>query len=185
MNQSKIIEIQTRIGTTPDGFWGPASIAACQRHLRALMPHPNPWPNQSQAALERFYGPPGESHLVNLRVADLPVYYEGERVKTIRVNLACAESLRRVLEAISDHATQVLAKFDGVFNNRPMRNGSLPSLHARGAAIDLDAGPNGNLVSWPVKATMPLDIMEDFAREGWLSAGAFWGRDAMHFQATV
>jgi hypothetical protein len=31
---------------------------------------------------------------------------------------------------------------------------------------------------------MPLEIMEAFAREGWLAAGAFWGRDAMHFQAT-
>jgi hypothetical protein len=26
--------------------------------------------------------------------------------------------------------------------------------------------------------------MEEFAKEGWLSAGAFWSRDAMHFQAT-
>jgi len=26
--------------------------------------------------------------------------------------------------------------------------------------------------------------MEAFAREGWLSAGAAWLRDGMHFQAT-
>jgi hypothetical protein len=31
---------------------------------------------------------------------------------------------------------------------------------------------------------MPLAVMEHFAREGWLSAGSAWGRDAMHFQAT-
>jgi hypothetical protein len=31
---------------------------------------------------------------------------------------------------------------------------------------------------------MPIEVMECFAREGWLSAGAFWGYDAMHFQAT-
>jgi hypothetical protein len=31
---------------------------------------------------------------------------------------------------------------------------------------------------------MPLEVMEMFAQEGWLSAGAFWGRDAMHSQAT-
>jgi hypothetical protein len=31
---------------------------------------------------------------------------------------------------------------------------------------------------------MPLDVMEIFAREGWLAAGAFWGRDSMHMQAT-
>jgi len=37
---------------------------------------------------------------------------------------------------------------------------------------------------WPTSSTMLLVVMEAFAREGWLSAGAFWGRDAMHFQAT-
>jgi hypothetical protein len=31
---------------------------------------------------------------------------------------------------------------------------------------------------------MPLEVMEAFAREGWLSAGAFWGRDSMHAQAS-
>jgi hypothetical protein len=31
---------------------------------------------------------------------------------------------------------------------------------------------------------MPLDVMEIFAREGWLAAGAFWSRDSMHMQAT-
>jgi hypothetical protein len=58
-------------------------------------------------------------------------------------------------------------------------------LHARGAAIDLLADTNGNLTAWPVAARMPFAVMEAFAREGWLSAGAFWGRDAMHFQATI
>jgi len=58
-------------------------------------------------------------------------------------------------------------------------------LHARGAAVDFDPDRNGNKVSWPLSASMPIAVMEAFAREGWLSAGAFWGRDAMHFQATV
>jgi hypothetical protein len=78
----------------------------------------------------------------------------------------------------------VLEKYAGCFNNRAMRGGSLPSLHARGAAVDLDPDDNGNHIAWPTRATMPLEVMEAFAREGWLSAGAFWSRDAMHFQAT-
>ena len=65
-----------------------------------------------------------------------------------------------------------------------MRGGSRISTHAWGIAIDLAPNWNGNLMPWPTVATMPLEIMEIFAREGWLSAGAFWGRDAMHFQAT-
>ncbi len=38
MTRAQIQAMQDRIGTTPDGFWGPKSIAACQKHLRALMP---------------------------------------------------------------------------------------------------------------------------------------------------
>ena len=38
---------------------------------------------------------------------------------------------------------------------------------------------------WPMQADMNLDVMEAFAREGWISAGSFWGYDAMHFQATL
>lgn len=179
-----IESIQRRIGAEPDGFWGPKSIAICQKYLRELMPSPHPWPASDQAALTRFYGAAGdESQLVNLP-APVPMFYEGTRIKTIRVHRKCADSLARALTAAYLVAPNVVKVYDGCFNNRPMRGGSSPSLHARGAAIDLDAGPNGNHVSWPVAATMPLEVMECFAREGWLSAGAFWGRDAMHFQAT-
>jgi hypothetical protein len=78
----------------------------------------------------------------------------------------------------------VIRRYFGCYVNRPIRGGSTPSLHARGAAIDFDANRNRNAQHWPVSATMPIEVMECFAREGWLCAGAFWSRDAMHFQAT-
>ena len=186
MTRAQIIAMQDRIGTTPDGFWGPKSIAACQRHLRGLMPKDANWPSSSQAALQGFYGSPGdESRLVNLDVAGLGVCYDGKAVRTIRCHERVADSLLRVIVdlACGPHAA-ILAQYAGVYNNRPMRGGSLPSLHARGAAIDLAPDTNRLSQSWPVSATMPLEVMEAFAREGWLAAGAFWGRDAMHFQAT-
>jgi len=184
VNSTEIKAIQSKIGTIPDGFWGPKSIAACQRHLRSLMPSPNPWPKSDQASLTKFYGAAGdESQLVNLP-APVPMFYEGKRIKTIRCHAKVAASLARALAAAYAVAPDVVKVYDGCFNDRPMRGGSLPSLHARGAAIDLDEGNNRNHVAWPVRATMPLEVMEAFAREGWLSAGAFWGRDAMHFQAT-
>jgi hypothetical protein len=65
-----------------------------------------------------------------------------------------------------------------------MRGGSLPSLHARGAAIDLASDTNRMSQSWPVSADMPLEVMEYFAAEGWVGLGWLIGRDAMHFQAT-
>lgn len=186
MTRAHIIAMQDRIGTTPDGFWGPKSIIACQRHLRALMPKDANWPGTSQPALQGFYGSPGdESKLVNLDVQGLGVRYDGKPVRSIRCHAKVADSLRRVLEDIAGgpHAA-ILAEYAGVFNNRPMRGGSLPSLHARGAAIDLAPDTNRLWQSWPISATMPLEVMESFAREGWVGLGWVIGRDAMHFQAT-
>jgi hypothetical protein len=186
MNRDDIKATQRRIGVIDDGFWGPKSIAACQAHLRKLMPAKNPWPTTDQASLTKFYGKAGdESKLVNLDVTGLGLDYDGRRVKTIRCHSKVADSLKRVLTEISRGPDKsVLKNYAGCYNNRVMRGGSLPSLHARGAAIDLDPDSNGNHVAWPVAATMPLGVMDAFAKEGWLSAGAFWGRDAMHFQAT-
>lgn len=185
MNQSQIKAIQSKIGVEPDGFWGPKSIAACQKYLRKLMPTPNPWPKSDQASLTAFYGKAGdESQLANLSVVGLGLKYDGKSVKTIRCNKKVAESLHRVLTSLSKTHPEILAEYAGCFNNRAMRGGSLPSLHARGAAVDFDPDTNGNLTPWPVKATMPFEVMEAFAKEGWLSAGAFWQRDGMHFQAT-
>lgn len=176
--------MQARIGVVADGFWGPKSIAAIQRHLRDMMPAPNPWPKADQESLTEFYGKAGdESQLVAMPVP-VPMFYEGRPVRSIRCHRKVADSLSRALIGAHAVAPEVVKVYDGCYNNRPMRGGSLPSLHARGAAIDLLAELNGNHVAWPVRATMPLEVMEAFAREGWIAAGAFWGRDGMHFQAT-
>lgn len=185
MNATEIKRLQTTLGVVADGFFGPKSIAAVQRHLKSLMPSPSPWPGTTQRNLSDFYGAPGvETNLINLDVSDLDIRYELVRVKTIRCHKKVAESLKRVLVSLSKTHPQVLRDYNGCYNNRKMRGGALPSLHARGAAIDFCAAANGNLSSWPHRALMPLEVMEAFAREGWTPAGAFWGRDAMHFQAT-
>jgi len=191
MSPDEIKAMQRRIGVTDDGIWGRLSIAACQRHLRAMMPHPNPWPNPDQASLRAFYGQPGdESRLVTIEFP-YPMLYDGQRVTKTRVNAKCAQSLRRVLLSIGDkfqanrEVMEEAEDYGGVFNFRLKRGGSTYSLHAFGAAIDLDADDNTFRDSWPMQADMPLEIMECFAKEGWISAGAFWGYDAMHFQATL
>lgn len=190
MNRAQIQAIQTRIGVTPDGFWGPKSIAACQKHLRALMPKEKPWPKSDEVSLRKFYGEIGE----NLTKLKLPfpmrLYGAENPISAVTVHQRCAESLTRVLKDIAArHGDNVVVmnaarSFFGIFNDRPKRGGTTKSVHAWAAAIDLDANRNAFKSSWPVQASMPLEIMECFAREGWLSAGAFWGYDAMHFQAT-
>lgn len=185
MTRDRIKKIQSKIGTTVDGFWGPASIKACQQYLRSLMPAESNWPGTSQESLQGFYGSPGdESKLVNVNVEGLGLKYDGKAVKTIRCHDKVADSLKRVLESLAKTHPDILAQYAGCFNNRPMRGGSLPSLHARGAAIDLAPDTNQNKQAWPVSADMPFEVMEAFAREGWKSAGAFWSRDAMHHEAT-
>jgi hypothetical protein len=186
MTYNEIYHLQKRVGATPDGFWGPESIRSCKAHLRAMMPSVNPWPKSDQGSLMEFYGNPGdESKLVSIDVSGLGVRYDGQKVKSIRCHRNVSDSLLRVLVALDGGiCARILGQYAGVYNNRPMRGGSLPSLHARGAAIDLDPSPNGNHRAWPANATMPIQVMEEFAKEGWLGLGWAIGRDAMHFQAT-
>lgn len=173
-----------------DGFWGPLSQQSCRSYLRGLMPFPNPWPLPDYESLVRFYGQPGDER--NLVVMPFPyeIKYDGKIVTKTRVHKKCADSLYRILEKIRKRMEAVpdivdeATDYGGVYNNRAKRGSTSKSLHAWGAAIDLDADDNSFRDSWPMKADMPLEIMEEFAREGWLSAGAFWGYDAMHFQAT-
>jgi hypothetical protein len=186
MDPSRIIKIQEKIGTKPDGFWGPISERKCREYLRSMMPVMSPWPGPGRVEVAKFYGEPGrEQDLVRIDVSGFQVKFGGQPVTSIRCHAKVAESLASIIQQmhIGGHLYE-LALFAGCYNNRTVRGGSALSLHAWGAAVDFDAAGNGNHVHWPVQANMPLEVMEIFARHGWTSAGAFWGRDAMHFQAT-
>ena len=192
MTTEQIQKIQRRIGAAPDGFWGPKSIARCKDHLRSLMPIPNPWPWPTQEALREFYGEPGEENLVSIQFP-FPLFFGGKIVTRSRCHKKVADSLLRVLKNIKDLADSLHEKnrdvlepvqdFGGIYNFRNKRGGTRLSVHAWGAAIDLDADDNTFKDPWPLVADMPLEVMEEFAKEGWTSAGAFWGYDAMHFEA--
>lgn len=184
MTTEKIQKIQKKIGAVPDGDWGPKSRLACTSYLKSLMPSPNPWPKSDEASMANFYGRTGDE--VNLVRFELPpgTLYEGNPVRYARANNRCFKSLSRILDAISNSPQRdILKKYSGIYNFRKMRGGSRFSKHAWGAAIDLDPDDNGLHAPWPQKATMPFEVIEAFAKEGWVSAGAFWGRDAMHFEA--
>ena len=98
------------------------------------------------------------------------------------------EALEQLTIAITEIAATparwILAEYAGCYNVRPMRDGSRLSKHAWGIAIDFAPATNGLRTHWPRAANMPIEAMEAFARVGFLSAGAFWSRDAMHFEAT-
>ena len=186
MTRTEIIALQTRIGTKPDSIWGDVSTAACQRHLRGLMPTPHPWPTADESSVIRRFGEPGdEEQLVNLPVIGLGVKYADQPVRTIRCHRLVADSLLAAITEIADSpAAWILGEYAGCYNVRPMRDGSRLSKHAWGIAIDFAPATNGLRTHWPRAASMPIEAMEAFAKRGFLSAGAFWSRDSMHFEAT-
>lgn len=186
----RIRHIQQVIGTKDDGIWGNASKNAVKEHLRKLMPKNNPWPKSDYNSMVAFYGQPGdESNLVKI-VFPFDTFYDGQKVKTTRVHKRCAESLLRVLNDIKSrfaHDPSILeaaADYGGCYFFRNKRGSSSLSMHAWGAAIDMDDDDNTFTDPWPEVSDMPIEVMECFAREGWLSGGAFWGKDSMHHQAT-
>lgn len=189
MTTEQIQKMQRIIGVTADGFWGPKSQARCRDHLKSFMPTPNPWPFSAREGLRDFYGEPGEDNLVAIEFP-YPMYYGGQRVAKTRCHKKVAASLLRVLTAIGQRGAgtreimEPAEDYGGIYNFRNKRGGTSLSVHAWGAAIDLDADDNSFRDPWPLVADMPLAVMEEFAKEGWTSAGAFWGYDAMHFEAT-
>lgn len=186
MTTDQIKAIQTRIGTTADGQWGPKSRAALDAHLSAMLPNPNPWPKSDDASMVDFYGRPGdEANLVNLDVRGLGMKYCGQPVNTIRCHKKCAQSLKAALVEIShtEHA-HILDKFAGCYAHRQMRGGKRWSKHAWGAAIDLAPATNGLHMRWPEQADMPLEVMEIFAKHGARNLGWVAGVDSMHAEWT-
>ena len=190
MTIPEIKALQSHVRAKPDGQWGPQSRAACQAHLRALMPTPSPWPADNEVAITRFFGKPGdEGQLVSFEFP-FPMFYEGKRVLKSRCHRLVKDSLLRILGDIGTRWAGQRGIFEesedygGIYNFRAMRNSARPSRHSWGIAIDLDADDNGLKAPWPEQADMPIQIMEAFAREGWIGLGWKIGRDAMHFQAT-
>jgi hypothetical protein len=68
------------------------------------------------------------------------------------------------------HIRDEAEDYGGVYNFRKKRGGTSYSLHAYGAAIDLDADDNSFRAAWPVAADMPLEIIE-------VQSGSYLGED--------
>lgn len=135
------------------------------------------------------------------------MFYEGTTVHSVRVHRKCKDSLLDALTAIYRHArvmvkdrdgydkdteyyneetrkllTDVgLDQFGGIYNFRKIRGASGYSLHAYGAAIDID--PEHNVLG-ATHGRMPRWAVDIFVEHGWTWGGAFANRkDWQHFQA--
>jgi len=192
MTRAEIESMQARIGVTPDGWWGPKSMAALKKHLAVMSPNPPISPKPSTKACTEFFGEPGKVPIVRIKPPYKMYLYDGpETISGIPIHAKCAESLMEIFEDLLDiyptpdsRSAAGIDKFFGSYVNRPQRGGSEPSKHAWAAAIDLDANHNGLHTVWPTRSRMPLQVIEVFAQHGWINLGAVIGRDAMHSQYT-
>jgi hypothetical protein len=165
------------------------------------------WPRPDRAALDAFYGvhelssegkPTARweaTQLVSI-VAPYPLrlsWQIGTTVHRLRCHRKVADSLKRILTAIWEACGRNLATvqaarldlFGGCYEYRRARGGSALSLHAWGAAIDIDPERNGLGVEWRDGAGMlPRFVIDIFRSEGWTWGGDFSRPDAMHFEAT-
>lgn len=160
------------------------------------------WPLQRDC--DAFYGNPRapggmasqrwEAENLVIVTAPYQLYYDKRPVRGVRVHRKCAESLRRVFARIWEAAGRNQATVDswgastfaGGYVYRNKRGGGTLSMHAYGAALDLDPARNGMGNTRPnFGRTGPLAVVAAFEAEGWVWGGRWNGRscDGMHFQA--
>lgn len=162
------------------------------------------WPLQSQC--DAFYGNPrGANGKYNpnwarLNLAHVPCPWALYTYNTdpkkhiavpyITIHKKCADSLKRVLDAVWQASGKDQKKIDaghfnlfsGSFNYRPKRRQSTLSMHAYGAAIDWDA-PENQFRSQKHLFQANTLLVAEFEREGWVWGGRWASPDAMHVQA--
>jgi hypothetical protein len=115
----------------------------------------------------------------------------GGTVMVTTVN-SVADRLRAVardLDALPTSVTRYLMPSAGTYNCRPIAGTDRLSMHAYGAAIDLNArfgdywlwaNGKGGALTW--KNRIPLEIVEVFERHGFIWGGKWYHFDTFHFE---
>ena len=188
------IKFQTANGLKPDGIVGSKTWNFVTR-VSDNTPLSERWPKQDYNSMVNFYGPVGE----NQTKLDLPyplklAWEPATQLNRITCHQKVTKSLYTIFEKTKDtygHKNIVALKLDlfgGCLNVRKMRGGSAWSIHAWGAAVDLD--PDRNKLKWGKdKAVFAAAEYNDFWKiveaEGWVSLGRARNYDWMHFQAAL
>ena len=192
-----------------DGIWGPQTAYAYQqlayllkhgqpqenwRPEELIIPNPHRWPVQHSPEFHEFFGKEGEENLTLFR-SPYPMNIAWEPfspVRNIRCHHKVAESLERILVNVReiygerDIRRLRLDSFGGCYNFRPMKNGTLLSMHSWGIAVDFD--PMRNQFHWGRDRAVfarpdYLDWWKCWEKEGWISLGRTRNFDWMHIQA--
>lgn len=151
------------------------------------------WPQEVQSELMRFYGNVGENQVrIDAPYKMILSWDTSTSITRITCHEKVAESLYVILENIKNAYTEdEITKygfnlFGGTLNVRQIRGGNRWSVHAWGAAVDID--PARNQLNWGRdKAYFARpecrDFLTCFKQEGWYSLGENKNYDWQHFQA--
>jgi hypothetical protein len=148
-------------------------------------------PSAKQAPIVSKYGEIGDESQLTTLTFPYPMYYGEKLVKTTKVHVLAKDSLENIFkEILSVYGIEKIKKlkldqFSGLYNVRPMREGSTPSVHSWGIAIDIYAAENGlNTPTGQALFSKPeyQQFINIWYKYGWKSFGKELGRDWMHFQ---
>lgn len=153
---------------------------------------PNPWPKQKEA--EKFFGKPGSGMVLMEMPFPLRLAWDPKTlVMRVSVHEKCRAAFAEVWkQTLLQYGYEELRRlrldmFGGCLNVRKMRGGSEWSMHAFGAAWDID--PDRNQLKWGKdKASLDGPEYKKFwaivEKQGGLSLGKWKNYDWMHFQWT-
>ena len=151
------------------------------------------WPTQAQ--VPAFFGPPGgPKATAGICVFPIPhflAWNKAQGVISFRCHEKVADGFTSIFKEAVAHYGELeyrrlrLDLFGGCFNDRTMRGGSAPSMHAFGIAVDID--PERNQLRWDhTKANLAKEEYIPFwnivVGYGATPAGYAWDGDWMHVQ---
>ncbi|MBV9045889.1 MAG: M15 family metallopeptidase [Alphaproteobacteria bacterium] len=118
-------------------------------------------------------------------IAWLPKHHGG------RVSITSANGVDKALEAVSAELDEMPDKFikylipnSGTYNCRKIAGSSARSVHAWGAAIDINSAAS-DYWRWSKDGwhnRIPVEIARVFERHGFIWGGRWWHYDTMHFE---
>jgi len=137
-----------------------------------------------------MYGDCRKNEVVkNLRTVKWLPKHGGGSVKVTTVN-GVADALERVsreLDDLPDDVVTYLVPVAGTYNCRTVAGTRRPSMHAYGAAIDIDTRyadywrwSPGETPRW--RNRIPVAIVRIFEQHGFIWGGAWYHYDTMHFE---
>jgi hypothetical protein len=126
----------------------------------------------------------------NMRAIEWLPRHAGGRVSITKVNGVdlALDAVSRELDTLSSELMKFLKPTSGTYNCRSVAGTSVRSMHAYGAAIDINSkysnywrwGPRQGEPKW--QNQIPIEVVRIFEKHGFIWGGYWYHYDTMHFE---